>query len=188
MNRQELISKFIEFANRKTKLTLKRYNEIILEWNETTDKGNKGKITAAEAAKIHQTIMKETAEAQIRFDNEGDFRNFSNLLANIGIPLPHIFQQVEHEIEHSKPYKKEGINSYLGWHKFFVPTKIKGLQGGNFQPFHKPFGEKYDSLSSFEKDNLLYKSMKAVSSLSEGDKKATKELEKMHGNKIKNEN
>ena len=81
--------------------------------------------------------------------------------------------------------KEVGINSYLGWHNFSEPIESQTLKAKRFQPFHKPFGEKYNSLSSFEKDSLLYKSLKAVFLLSKGDKEALKELEERHGDRIK---
>jgi len=182
----ELLEKAREFASKENKLTLERYNQIKKEWNRTTDKRNKGEITKEEALIIHQSLMKETEEAEIKFDNEEDFINFSNHLSSFaGIPLAIVLKQVEHEIEHSKPYKKEGIKSYFGWHNLSEPTGNPFLKAKRFQPFHKPFGEKYDSFSSFEKDKLLYKSLKVVSLPSKEDREAINELEERHGSKVK---
>ena len=185
MEKEELLKKAIEFVSKENKLILERYNEIKKEWNRTTEKRNKGEITKEEALIIHKSLMKETEEAEIKFDIKEDFINFSNLLSSlIGIPTPVILKQVEHEIEHSEPYKKNGINSHFGCHNLSEPTGNDFLKAKRFQPFHQPFGEKYNSLSSFEKDKLLYKSLIIVSSLSEGDKEAIKELKERHGKNI----
>lgn len=185
MEIKELMEKAKEFTSRKNTITLKRYNEIKKEWNQIVTKRISGEITDEEALKIHLELKKEQEEAEIRFDNEEDFKNFSNLLIGVGISLSNILEQVEHEIEHSKPFKEVSINSHFGWHIFPEPCEIEGIKAKRFQPFHQPFGEKYDALPPFEKDKLQYKSLKVVSSPSDRDKEALKILEERHGDKIK---
>ncbi len=186
MEKEELIEKAKEFLARPTELTLKRYKEIRKEWNEITSKRDKGEISPEETFKTHKKLMEETEKIEIKFDEEKDFTDFSFLFGSfVGIPTEHIKEQVKHEIEHTKPYKKVGIKSYLGWHNFLESAPNLFLIGRRFQAFHKPFGEKYDNLSSFEKDVLLYKSLHTTSKPSEGDLEAIKELEERHGNKIK---
>lgn len=186
MDEKGLLEIAKEFHSRENKLTLERYRENQKEWNMTVTKRIKGELTDEEALKIHKSLMAETDEAMIVLDNKEDFRKFSSLLASFDrLPEEIMIKQVEHEMEHSIPYKKAGIASSFGWFNFTVPTGNPSIKGKHFKPFHKPFGEKYNSLSSFEKDKLHYKSLKAVSSLSERDEEAIRELEERHGDKIK---
>ncbi len=177
MERVKIIKKVEEFVGRDVELTLERYYEIRLEWNKANKMEDKGELTYEEVSDIHKKLWEEAEKVEIKFDNEKDFREFGNLLILFGELRPtFILKQTEHEIEHSKIYKKEGIKSYFGWHKF---------KGNIYCSFQKPFGAKYDSLSPSEKDKRLYKSLKIVSILSESDKKAIINLEEKYGDKIK---
>ena len=143
-------------------------------------------MSEKEVLTIHQNILKEQVETEIRFDNEKDFIEFSKFMALFaGIPSSIILEQVKHEVEPSKTYKEVGIKSHFGWHNFSIQTKIPFLRGKKFQAFHQPFGNKYKALLPFEKDKLQYKSLKIVSTPSEGDKEAIIRIEKRWGNKIK---
>ena len=143
MERAELIEKAKEFYARKTKLTLERYERISEEWNETSDKRERGEITKEECDKIHRELIKETQGAEIEFDNEKDFREFTNILIEYGAfaskSISEVLPSVEHEIEHSGPWEKAGVKSYFGWHNFSEPNMLKA--------YHKASGDKHDALS-----------------------------------------
>ena len=177
-----LIEKAREFVHKPTILTLKRYDRIRVEWNDTLDKRNKGMITNEDASTICESLLKETNDVEVKFDNKKDFIEFTNILVGFGMfkteNIPKVSLSIDHEIEHSIPWQKAGITSYFGWHSFCEPLMYK--------PFHLPFGEKYDKLLPLEIIKLFYKSLKAVSIPSESDRYEINRLEKEYGDQLTN--
>ena len=175
MEGEELIEKAREFVTRKTKLTLERYEQIAREWNETRDRRSRGEISKKECSKIHKELMEETEEGEIKFDNEKDFVDFTNILIEFSAfkDSSKALSSITHEIEHTKPWKKIGVKSYLGWHNFSEPSMFKA--------FHKPFGKEYEDLSPLEKNKIHHESLKVVSIPSESDTRAIIRLEEKYG-------
>ena len=172
-----MINKVREFINREVSLTPLRYEEIHIEWGKVIDRKNKGEIDEETSNKKQKDLTEEAEKAEIKFAEEEEFKIFSlafavQALANFDKSV--ILKQVEHEIEHSQPYRKVGIPSYFGWHKFKMPGRFA------YCSFHMPFGEKYEALSGEEKDRLKYICLNVVFKKSDSDKRAIERLEKRH--------
>ncbi len=179
MDTNEIEKLVDEFLKRDIRLTFDRYKAIQEEYFMITKQIKDGEIGSQEGIAKKELLIKESEEAEIRFDNEKDFLLFSMALAqrfHNDLLFIRISNDTGHEIQHSLPYKQAGISSYFGWHKFKQEGELTP-----FAAFHKAFGERYDGLSDDEKNLLKYESLKAVSQPSTGDLKDIQRLEELHG-------